>query len=179
MENKSKSPLFINYLEFNKTTVGWLFVFIGYMFPFREQQIEIICFHGLCVCVLLTTQRWAPPLQDDSSLSALTGVGLQCVTQTLVTVGATGTEVVHAGSVPRLGWHHTMAGLKDGGLHDLTASVSPLFGLVACILTWVDVLTRLTGWEGVAAVFYLNQQTVVWCMCHWGLTAFHSVCVFI
>lgn len=172
LENKSKSPLFINYLEFNNNCCLIICIYRVPVLLQRAADWDNMFSWPLCVCVLLTTQRWAPPLQDDSSLSAPTGVRLQCVTQTLITVGPTGTEVVHAGSVPRLGWHHTMAGLKGGGLHDLTASVSPLFGLVACILTRVDVLARLTGWEGVAAVFYLNRQTVVWCMCHWGLTAY-------
>lgn len=100
----------------------------------------------------LTTKRWTPPLQDDSSRSALTGISLQCVTQTLVTVGATGAEVIHTGSVPRLWRYHTMAGLKRIGLQNLTTSISSLLGLVACMFAGVDILTGTTGWECVAAV---------------------------
>lgn len=45
-----------------------------------------------------------------------------------------------------------MAGLKGSRLQDLAASVSPLPGLVARVFTRVDVLTRKTGGEGVAAI---------------------------
>lgn len=110
------------------------------------------------MCVLLTTQWWAPPLQDDSGLSALTGIGLQCVTQTLISIGPAGTEVIHTGSIPRLRRHHTMAGLKDSRLQDLTASVSPLLGLVACFFTGVDILTGTTGWQRVASICDLKWQ---------------------
>jgi len=118
------------------------------------------------VCVLLTTLRWAPPLQDDSSLSALTGIGLQCVTQTLISVGPAGTEVVHTGSVPRLRRHHAMAGLKGSGLQGLTASVSPLLGLVACVFTGVNVLTGATGWERTATIHDLKWQAGLWLACN-------------
>lgn len=111
-----------------------------------------------CVCFLLTTQRWASPLQDDSGLSALTGVGLQCITQTLVRIGPAGTQVVHAGRVPRLRRHHAVARLEDGRLQDLTASVSPLLGLVACVFTGIHILTGATGWEGMAAIPDLKRK---------------------
>lgn len=110
------------------------------------------------MCVSLTTQWWAPPLQDDSSLSALTGIGLQCVTQTLITIGPAGTEVIHTGSIPRFRRHHAMAGLKDSWLQDLTASVSPLLGLVARIFTGIDIFTGTTGWEAVATIWDLKWQ---------------------
>lgn len=45
-----------------------------------------------------------------------------------------------------------MAGLKGIRLQDLAASVSPLPGLVARVFTRVDVLTRKTGGDGVAAI---------------------------
>ncbi len=45
-----------------------------------------------------------------------------------------------------------MAGLKGSRLQDLTASVSPLLGLVACVFTGVDILTGTTGREGVATI---------------------------
>lgn len=45
-----------------------------------------------------------------------------------------------------------MAGLKDRRLQDLTASVGLLFGLVACILTRVNILTRSTRRDGIAAI---------------------------
>lgn len=102
--------------------------------------------------ISLTTQRWAPPFQDDSSLSALTGVGLQCVTQTLVSIGPAGTKVIHTGSIPRFRRDYAMAGLKDSRLQHLTASISPLLGLVACIFTGVDIHTRTTGRERMATI---------------------------
>lgn len=64
----------------------------------------------------LTTQRRAPPLQHDAGLPAAAGVGLQRVAQTLVSIGSTGTQVVHTGAVPGLRRHHTVAGLEGGRL---------------------------------------------------------------
>lgn len=94
---------------------------------------------------LLTTQRRAPPLHDDSCCSALARVGLQRVTKTVISIGTASTEVVNTSSVPLFRRHHGMTGLKDGRLQDFTASVGPLFGLVACILTRVNILARTTG----------------------------------
>lgn len=51
-----------------------------------------------------------------------------------------------------------MAGLKDSRLQHLTATISSLLGLVACVLTGVDILTRTTGWEGVATICDLKWQ---------------------
>lgn len=88
----------------------------------------------------LTTQRRTPPLQDDSGLATAAGVGLQRVAQTLVSVGPTRTQVVHAGAVPRLWRHHVVAGLKGGRFQHLAACVSALLSLVACVLAGVNVL---------------------------------------
>lgn len=110
------------------------------------------CNQGCRSFVKLTAQRGTPPLQDDTGLSALTRVGLQCVTQTLISVGPAGAQVVHTGSVPGLRRHHAMAGLKGSRLQNLAASVSPLPGLIARLFARVDVLTRKTGGERVAAI---------------------------
>lgn len=109
----------------------------------------------------LTTQRCAPPLQDDSSLSALTGVGLQRVAQALVGVGPACAEVVHAGPVPRLRRHHAVAGLKGGRFQHLAASVSTLLSLVACVFAGVDVLAGATRRERAASVRDLKRQNQV------------------
>lgn len=130
------------------------------------------------MCVVLTTQWWAPPFQDDSSLSALTGVGLQCVTKALVSIGPAGTEIIHTGSVPRFRGYHTMTGLKGSRFQDLTASVSPLLGLVACLFTGVDVLTGTTGCQRVATICDLKWQIVVWLVFVWQLYFFYYASVY-
>ena len=117
------------------------------------------------MCVSLTTQRWTPPLQDDTRLPALTGVGLQCVTQALVRIGPAGAKVIYTGSIPWFRRNHAMAGLKDSRLYHLTTSISPLLGLVTCIFTGVDILTRTTGWEGMATICDLKWQLTSGLIC--------------
>lgn len=109
------------------------------------------------VC-LLTTQRCTSPLQDDSSLSALTGIGLQSVAQTVISVGPTCTEIIHTGPVPWLWWHHTMAGLKGSRFQHLATGIGPLLSLVACVFAGVDVLACTTRRERPASILDLKWQ---------------------
>lgn len=101
---------------------------------------------------LLTTQRCASPLQDDSSRSALAGVGLQCVTQTLVRVGPTSTEVIPAGPEPRFRRNHVMAGLENGRLQYLAAGDGTFLGLESSTVTGINIHSRTTGVVSLASV---------------------------
>lgn len=106
----------------------------------------------------LTTERCTPPLQDDSSLSALAGIGLQSVAQTLISVGPTCAEIIHTGSVPRFRRHHTVAGLKGSRFQHLATGISPLLSLVACVFAGVNVLTGPTRWQRTASILDLKWQ---------------------
>lgn len=110
------------------------------------------------IWVPLTTQRGAPPLQDNAGHSALTGVGLKCVTQTVIGVAPTGAEVIDASSIPGLGGYHAVTRLENWGLEDLTASVGRLFGLETCIFTGVHILTRSTRGQSVTTFGDLKHQ---------------------
>lgn len=127
----------------------------------------------------LTTQGCTPPLQDDSSLSAPTGVGLQCVTQTLVGVGSACTLVIHAGSVPRLWRHHLVAGLKGSRFQHLAAGISSLLSLVACTFAGVNVLASTTRSERAASIRDLKWQSLTSTL-KFSCSSFSSclVCIF-
>lgn len=67
-----------------------------------------------------------------------------------------------------------MAGLKGSRFQDLAASVSPLPGLVARVFTRVNVLTRKTGREGVAAIWDLKYKRL-----RKLLLIYFSLCIFL
>ncbi len=90
------------------------------------------------VYLSLTAECRRPPLQDNSGLTALRSVRLQHVTQTLVCIGAAGTQIIHTRSIEHLGWHQLMTALKHGRLQDCTASVRSLTGRVSCFFTRVN-----------------------------------------
>lgn len=91
------------------------------------------------MCISLTAECWRSPLQDNSSLTALRRVSLQHFTQTLVHIGSTGTQIIHAWSIEHLGWHQLMTALKHGGLQHCTASVRSLTGRVTSFITWINI----------------------------------------
>lgn len=98
-----------------------------------------------------STECRTPPLQHHAGLSALTGVGLQSVTQTLVGVGPAGTQVVHTGPVPGLRRDHAMTGFEHRRLQHLTASVRRLLSLETRVFTGVNILPRVAGRDGMSA----------------------------